>query len=227
MQYETNSIYYINNINNMEWKCCEKCRCPCKNTDLCLDTPANVNNLLSRKRDRFGSAPDSQRQQSSESTPYQNPNIDDLRALGTRIQERLQNLTIPKEVNGAESISKEATTGSSRGTAQDLSRETTQESSRGTTIDSREDDFTDSEGGQINNYDNFVANELLILRRKLQAVELKVAINEERVNQIISQMPTQRSQDLIDSQISVQQLMQLRAQIIAFIEEKFSDIIPS
>lgn len=60
---------------------------------------------------------------------------------------------------------------------------------------------------------DFHSDEILILRKRLQAAELKNAIIEEKVNQIYQKV------------ISMEQIRQLKSEIIDFIEEKFSRLV--
>jgi hypothetical protein len=60
---------------------------------------------------------------------------------------------------------------------------------------------------------DFHSDEILILRKRLQAAELRNAIIEEKVNQIYQKV------------ISVEQILQLKSEIIDFIEEKFSRLV--
>ena len=68
------------------WKCCSRCRCPCKNNDLCPDTAQQLINEGNQ------SLSDRSFDSSGQSEGKSSPTLDDLQELERKVDQRLKNL---------------------------------------------------------------------------------------------------------------------------------------
>ena len=196
---ETDSLSL--NISTMSepWKCCKNCQCPCKNNDLCSDTPAHTLSKIKEstpERDIRQSDPNSPTAASSPSSSS-GPAMDDLLELERKIEERLKNVSKQSDqsLHNSDAYS----------TTSSLSRHS-----------------SDTSIGPTDN--ELYMNEIHILRLKLQEAELRNAIIEERVNQLEQFHNQSQLNQSTNRSLTADRINQIKRQIIEFIELKFSQL---